>query len=199
MRALHERVYAALKSGSAPWFDQVLRRPEEVGDLSDKGRRKMPPMLRGAESRCLALTRRQIDKVVKAATQSLFRGKKAGDQSMKLDPRNRMAQLLHRATGNPSNTLPSTAISNCFPGLEFDFKAFWRRAFVGIVLQEWDNYVVDIEDQHYAHLKHHRLLKVDGRDVMTRVSGPVITGGDSNTLMASAGPARPAQGIVIQS
>jgi hypothetical protein len=84
VRALHERVYTALKSGSAPWFDQVLRRPEEVGDLSDKGRRKMPPMLRGAESRCLALTRRQIDKVVKAATQSLFHDhgkKKAGEQS----------------------------------------------------------------------------------------------------------------------
>jgi hypothetical protein len=73
VRTLHERVYAALMSGSAPWFDQVLRRPEEVGDLSDKGRRKMPPMLRGAESRCLALTRRQIDQVVKAATRSLFR------------------------------------------------------------------------------------------------------------------------------
>ncbi|MEY9387525.1 hypothetical protein ABIF93_005782 [Bradyrhizobium japonicum] len=84
VRSLHERVYTALKSGSAPWFDQVLRRPEEVGDLSDKGRRKMPPMLRGAESRCLALTRRQIDKVEKAATQPLFHnnGKPdAGDQS----------------------------------------------------------------------------------------------------------------------
>jgi hypothetical protein len=84
VRALHERVYTALKSGSAPWFDQVLRRPEEVGDLSDKGRRKMPPMLRGAESRCLALTRRQIDKITKASTQSLFHddGKRnAGDQS----------------------------------------------------------------------------------------------------------------------
>jgi hypothetical protein len=84
VRALHERVYAALKSGTAPWFDQVLRRPEEVGDLSDKGRRKMPPMLRGAESRCLALTRRQIDKVAKAATQSLFRDDsktKPGDNS----------------------------------------------------------------------------------------------------------------------
>ena len=66
VRALHERVYAALLSGSAPWFSQVLRRPEEVGDLSDKGRRKMPPMLRGADSRTLALTRRQIDKVVKS-------------------------------------------------------------------------------------------------------------------------------------
>jgi hypothetical protein len=84
VRALHERVYAALKSGSAPWFEQVLRRPEEVGDLSDKGRRKMPPLLRGPESRCLALTRRQIDKVAKAATQSVFHDddkKKAGDQS----------------------------------------------------------------------------------------------------------------------
>jgi hypothetical protein len=66
VRALHERVYSALLSGSAPWFSDVLRRPEEVGDLSDKGRRKMPPMLRGADSRTLALTRRQINKVVKA-------------------------------------------------------------------------------------------------------------------------------------
>lgn len=67
VRALHARVYAALLSGTAPWFASVLRRPEEVADLSDKGRRKMPPMLRGADSRSLALTRRQIDKIVKAA------------------------------------------------------------------------------------------------------------------------------------
>jgi len=66
VRALHERVYTALLSGAAPWFSQVLRQPEEVGDLSDKGRRKMPPMLRGADGRTLALTRRQIDKIVKA-------------------------------------------------------------------------------------------------------------------------------------
>jgi hypothetical protein len=72
VRSLHQRVFAALKSGTAPWFAQVLRLPEEVGDLSDKGRRKMPPMLRGAESRTLALTRRQIDKVAKAATRGLF-------------------------------------------------------------------------------------------------------------------------------
>jgi hypothetical protein len=67
VRQLHERVYAALRSGSAPWFAQVLRRPEEVGDMTDKGRRKMPPMLRGADSRALALTRRQIAKILEAA------------------------------------------------------------------------------------------------------------------------------------
>lgn len=67
VRALHERVLSALRSGSAPWFSQVLRRPDEVGDLSDRGRRKMPAMLRGADSRALTLTRRQISAVVKAA------------------------------------------------------------------------------------------------------------------------------------
>jgi hypothetical protein len=72
VRALHERVYAALMSRSAPWFASVLRRPEEIGDLSDKGRRKMPPMLRGADGRALALTRRQISKIVKAAALGIF-------------------------------------------------------------------------------------------------------------------------------
>jgi hypothetical protein len=64
---LHERVYAALASGRAPWFSEVLRRPEEVGDLSDKGRRKMPALMRGADGRYLALTRRQIDLIARAA------------------------------------------------------------------------------------------------------------------------------------
>jgi hypothetical protein len=72
VRTLHERIFAALSSGSAPWFAQALRRPEEIGDLSDKGRRKMPAMLRGADGRALALTRRQINKVVKAATCGIF-------------------------------------------------------------------------------------------------------------------------------
>jgi hypothetical protein len=74
VRALHERIYAALVSGSAPWFAEVLRQPEEVGDLSDKARRKMPPMLRGADGRALALTRRQISKVVRAVAAGLFDG-----------------------------------------------------------------------------------------------------------------------------
>ncbi len=72
VRALHERVYAALRGGTAPWFADVLRRPEEIGDLSDKARRKMPPMLRGADSRALTLTRRQISKIVRATTYGLF-------------------------------------------------------------------------------------------------------------------------------
>jgi hypothetical protein len=96
----------------------------------------------------------------------------------RIKPQNKMAQLHHRATGNPASTLPSSAISNCFPGLEYDFKNFWRRAFVGIVLLEWDNYVIEAEDHQYDGLVHHRLLKVNDRVLVTTVSGPQIPGGD---------------------
>jgi hypothetical protein len=74
VRTLHERVFTALTTGSAPWFADVLRRPEEIGDLSDKGRRKMPAMMRGADGRMLCLTRRQINQIVRAASSALFQG-----------------------------------------------------------------------------------------------------------------------------
>jgi hypothetical protein len=48
-----------LRSGTAPWFADVLRDYDEIGDLSAKGRRKMPAMMRGADGRYLTLTRRQ--------------------------------------------------------------------------------------------------------------------------------------------
>lgn len=73
LRALHERVFSTLSAGGAPWFSEVLRRPEEIGDLSEKGRRKMPALMRGADGRGLTLTRRQIDTVIKAAAQAMFR------------------------------------------------------------------------------------------------------------------------------
>src|SRR5437016_2095274 len=101
---------------------------------------------------------------------------------MKIEPRNQMAQILYRATGNPATTLPHTTISNCFPGLEYAFKQFWRRVFVGIVLLEWDNYVVAGEDPKCDGLVRHRLLRVDGRDVLATVKGPVSPGGDDYGL-----------------
>lgn len=70
--ALHQTVLTALKSGTPAWFADVLREPEEVGDLSDKGRRKMPAMMRGADARYLTLTRRQIDMIRKSVARSLF-------------------------------------------------------------------------------------------------------------------------------
>ncbi|MGH3925270.1 MAG: hypothetical protein ACRDTT_20820, partial [Pseudonocardiaceae bacterium] len=58
---LHQSLLVALRSGTAPWFADVLRDYDEIGDLSDRGRRKMPAMMRGADGQHLTLTRRQID------------------------------------------------------------------------------------------------------------------------------------------
>lgn len=70
---LHQSLMTALRSGAAPWFAQVLRRPEEIGDLTDEGRRKMPAMMRGADGRYLTLTRRQIAKIETATARGPFR------------------------------------------------------------------------------------------------------------------------------
>lgn len=59
LEALHLSLLVALRSGTAPWFADVVRDYDEIGDLSAKGRRKMPGMMRGADGRYLTLTRRQ--------------------------------------------------------------------------------------------------------------------------------------------
>jgi hypothetical protein len=102
-----------------------------------------------------------------------------------MKPSNLSAQLSYRARGNPPNSLPVTAISNCFPGLEFDFRNIWRRILVGIVIVENNNYVIEAEDPAFEDLKHHRLLKIDGHDVVARTVGPVSPRGGSRDLATS--------------
>src|SRR5712691_4100079 len=53
-----------------------------------------------------------------------------------INPKNLTAQFAHRAAGNPPSTLPQEAISNFFPGLEFDLRSLWKHIFVGIELHE---------------------------------------------------------------
>lgn len=108
-------------------------------------------------------------------------------EKKRIDPRNLTAQLHHRAAGNPSSTLPRSAISNCFPGLEFDFRNLWRRAFKGIVLLENNNYVVDA-DPEYRSLIGHRLLRADGRPFVTTASGPVMPGFGPGPLVTTSNP-----------
>jgi hypothetical protein len=57
----------ALESGSLAWFSRLLRHYNEVGDLTDEGRRKMPALMRGADGSHLALTRRMVQKIQEAA------------------------------------------------------------------------------------------------------------------------------------
>lgn len=72
LEQLHQSLLVALRSGAAPWFADVLRDHNEVGDLSDRGRRKMPAMMRGADGRHLALTRRQVAMIRALARGSVF-------------------------------------------------------------------------------------------------------------------------------
>lgn len=67
---------------------------------------------------------------------------------MSIEPTNLSAQLHHRAAGNPPSTLPDSAVSNAFPGLEFDFRNLWRRLLDGIVLHESSGFVVSAEGEH---------------------------------------------------
>jgi len=72
IRNLHQTVFTALRAGASPWFSDVLRLHDEVGDLSNKSRRKMPALMRGADGRALALTQRQVDIIRKAARRAMF-------------------------------------------------------------------------------------------------------------------------------
>jgi hypothetical protein len=194
--ALHEEVYAALQARAAPWFLRLLRRPEEAADFTDRGRRKMPALMCGADNNYLALTRRQIDTIRKAGEEALFTSDIANSSSppAKLTPRNLSAQLHYEAAGNPVSSRPVAAVANCCPGLEVDFRAVWRRIFKGLVLREWDSLVVDVEADAapaVRALKGHRLLRVfppgesEGIPVVTRFKGPASSDPDGEIVLTT--------------
>jgi hypothetical protein len=96
----------------------------------------------------------------------------------KVEPTNLAAQIAYAARGNPPNTQPGSAIANCFPGLEFDFRNIWRRLFVGIELHEALNLVVNVEPGSAAEAAGvtigHNLVSVAGEPVQLPLQGPGI-------------------------
>jgi hypothetical protein len=197
---LHEQVFAALRGRAAPWFLNLLRRPGEVADFTDRGRRKMPALMCGADNNYLALTHRQIDTMRKAAEQSPFEpAAGAPARPAQLTPRNLSAQVHYEAAGNPISSRPVTSVANCCPGLEVDFRAVWRRLFKGIELREYDSLVVKVDKDCGADakkLKGHRLLRVFppgdkvGIAVVTQFKGPASSDpGGEMILTTAANPA----------
>jgi hypothetical protein len=197
---LHEQVFAALRGRAAPWFLNLLRRPGEVADFTDRGRRKMPALMCGADNNYLALTHRQIDTIRKAAEQSPFEpAAGAPARPAGLTPRNLSAQVHYEAAGNPISSRPVTSVANCCPGLEVDFRAVWRRLFKGIELREYDSLVVKVDKDCGADakkLKGHRLLRVFppgdkvGIAVVTQFKGPASSDpGGEMILTTEANPA----------
>jgi len=77
VRTLHQNVFTSLRSGAPPWFVSVLRKFDEIGDLTDLGRRKMPGMMRNADGRYLTLTRRQFEKIRLAASRLATPGERS--------------------------------------------------------------------------------------------------------------------------
>jgi hypothetical protein len=110
------------------------------------------------------------------------------EDTSKITPRNLAAQLSYRGRGNPPVSHPSSAISNCFPGLEFDIRAIWRRILVGILLSENNNYVVGYEDEKYKDLVGRRLLKINDRPLSVVTQGPVMPGRGPATLTTGDSP-----------
>lgn len=99
----------------------------------------------------------------------------------RIEARNLSAQLRYRGDGNPPGTHPGSAISNCFPGLETDFRNVWKRIFVGIELHESSNLVVrvdpDAPDPLPLLASGYRLISVNRLPVVGDVTGPQFVGG----------------------
>lgn len=187
---LHQQVFAALRGGAAPWFLRLLRQPDEVSDFTDRGRRKMPALMCGADNSYLALTYRQIDTIRKVAADVATRPA-AAPQTPALTPRNLTAQLHYEAAGNPISSRPVTSVANCCPGLEVDFRAIWRRMFEGLELREYDNLIVNA-DPAFAALKGHRLLRINLPDdpdhpiePMNLIKGPSASDPDGYIILTS--------------
>ena len=106
----------------------------------------------------------------------------------KIRPQNLSAQLQYRGRGNPPNTHPVSGVSNCFPGLEFDFRAIWRRMFVGIVLSEHNNYVVAADNDACADLVGHRLVLIDDNPTGVVTTGVVSPGAAPTRLQTHENP-----------
>lgn len=189
VRQLHERIYNSLDTGIAPWFINSIRMPYEIGKLDNETRRKMPAMMRGADARALTLTYRQINTIIKAITQGSLKKliSEANSPGNTIAYKDYKAQLHYKGKGNPFCILPSAAISNCFPGLEFDFKNLWIRTFEGIELSENNNYVMNTEKD-FNQLMHRRLVGIMEKPTMVETVGPILPNGtpDNNTSLATA-------------
>lgn len=66
----HEVLLERWRDGVLPLPPDLLRSYDEAGDLRDEGRHKMPALMRGSDTLQLTLTRRQTDRLRRAAAAS---------------------------------------------------------------------------------------------------------------------------------
>jgi hypothetical protein len=106
--------------------------------------------------------------------------------SKSIEAKNLSAQLQYRAAGNPPSTVPDTAISNAFPGLEMDFRNIWKRILEGIELHESSNFVVAVDKSAPPEAQvldnGYRLMHIESIGFMVPVTGPLYAGGKNVPL-----------------
>jgi hypothetical protein len=106
--------------------------------------------------------------------------------SKSIEAKNLSAQLQYRAAGNPPSTLPDSAISNAYPGLEMDFRNVWKRILIGIELHESSNFVVAVDQDAPPEAKPladgYRLVRLGDVEVTAPVTGPLYAGGPNVPL-----------------
>ncbi len=154
----------------------------------------MPAMMRGADGRALCFTHRQINTIIQCAASAMFQ---SADKKLNTKKTNTLmiedvvSQLHYKGLGNPFAVLPRTAISNCFPGLEMDFRNLWRRSFIDLTLLENNNYVLEGKGK-LKDLADHRLVglyynkKYHPISVLT--TGPMFPDSGNSTLITEANP-----------
>lgn len=111
--------------------------------------------------------------------------------SKEIEAKNLTAQLQYRAAGNPPSSLPHSAISNAFPGLELDFRNVWKLILVGIELHEASNLVVLVEDdappEAQELINGYRLMRINDVEVMVEVIGPMEGAGPKPVSLPDTG------------
>ena len=126
--ARHEGVLNSILSGAPIAVTQRLRVYDRVGDLSDAGRQQMPAMMRGADGKHLALTRRQLS-IVRHYEESVV----TPEPTPTGTPREAMIKLIEHLRDNENAALfhnavatePGGVLSDLFanPGSVLDFLA----------------------------------------------------------------------------
>jgi hypothetical protein len=104
----------------------------------------------------------------------------------KITPQNLTAQMNYAARGNPPNTRPAAAVSNCFPGLEFDFRNLWKNFLVGVEFHEAMTRVIRVQSGSEAAAAgvttNHDLVSIGGFPVRARLVGPDGPSGQTRAL-----------------
>jgi hypothetical protein len=103
-----------------------------------------------------------------------------------LDPKRTPELLAWRGRGNPAASHVSSAISNCFPGLEFDFRAAWKLVLESLEVHEAHGLVISVTPGGAGAaaglVPGDNLIAVDGQPVRMEVRGPSTVGGPVESL-----------------